>query len=392
MVRISMFHNTLTLQRKGVYHVLLPVRTDVQRRGLHQDRRVREDRRRGRPSGSSHLRAQGTGARCQRGPPTQARRDGGKPLHAAGHVLHAHQCGFRPGPFRGPDRQVRHPARGPQTEGEAGRRQGGVRPRGRCIRPGGDARGPGGPGRKGRRESAGGRCRCPGVAGTSDLRAKGGGRLCRPRLDPGPEGRERLHLHPRGPGRHAEPSPGRKRLPGPGAQVRRGEPESHGAPGRGQHRRLRTPDADQSPAGPEAGQGHPGIRPRPEGPGGDPEAERRQGHQRLHPRRDAALPRVPRAEAEVPPFLRPLRHGLAEPGQGVRQVPRGDPHDHQLHPETHRHLPGQHLHLRSGGLARCAAHRRQQLQAGHRKGAGAAPASARMPPARRSWSALGATP
>ena len=244
----------------------------------------------------------------------------------------------------------------------------------------------------GRRQGAGGRCRCPGAAGTSDLRHQRSGGLCRPRLDPGQEGRERLHLHPRGPGRHAEPSPGRERLPGPGAQVRRGEPESHGAPGRGQHRRLRTPDADQGPAGPEAGQGHPGIRPRPEGPGGDPEAERRQGHQRLHPRRDAALPRVSRAEAEVSPFLRPLRHGLAEPGQGVRQVPRGDPHDHQLHPETHRHLPGQHLHRRPGGLARCAAHRRQQLQAGHRQGPGAAPASPRMPPARRSWSALGATP
>ncbi len=42
--------------------------------------------------------------------------------------------------------------------------------------------------------------------------------------------------------------------------------------------------------------------------------------------------------------LRPLRHGLAKPVQGIRGLSRGHPHDHQLHPEAGRLLPRQHLH------------------------------------------------
>ena len=71
-------------------------------------------------------------------------------------------------------------------------------------------------------------------------------------------------------------------------------------------------------SGTKQGQGHPRLRPRPEGPRGAAQADRGQGDQRLHPRRDAARPRLPRAQ-EVPAPLRPLRDGLAEPGEGVRR-------------------------------------------------------------------------
>ena len=97
------------------------------------------------------------------------------------------------------------------------------------------------------------------------------------------------------------------------------------------------PVPTQVPLGAQEGQGHPGLRPRPEGPGRAAQADRGQGHQRLHPRRDAARPRLPGAE-EISPFLRPLRHGLAEPEQGVRRLPRRHPDDHQLHPEAAKNV------------------------------------------------------
>ena len=85
------------------------------------------------------------------------------------------------------------------------------------------------------------------------------------------------------------------------------------------------------PLGHKKGQGHPGFRARSPGFGRDPETERRERYLRLHPRRDAALPWLSRPQ-EVSPFLRPLRHRLAEPGQGISPVSRRHRHDHQLHP------------------------------------------------------------
>jgi hydroxylamine reductase len=63
------------------------------------------------------------------------------------------------------------------------------------------------------------------------------------------------------------------------------------------------------------------------------QADRGQGHQHLHPRGDAAHPRLSRPE-KTSPLLWPLRHRLAEPGQGIPHLPRGHPLYHQLHPEA----------------------------------------------------------
>ena len=84
---------------------------------------------------------------------------------------------------------------------------------------------------------------------------------------------------------------------------------------------------------------------------------RRQGHQHLYPRRDAPLPRIPRPE-KVPPPGGQLRRGLAGPARGVRGVPRGHPHDHQLHTEAQRELQGPDIHHRPCGLARSGTRRR----------------------------------
>ena len=153
--------------------------------------------------------------------------------------------------------------------------------------------------------------------------------------------------------------------------MRRDQLEGHGTAGCGQHRPVRPPGAHQGAPGAQERQGHPGFRARSPGPGRDPEAERRQRHLRLHPRRDAPHARLPRPQ-EVPPFLRPLRHRLAEPGQGVRPVPRGHRHDHQLHPAAPGNLCPQPLHPGPGGLAGHHPHPGPQLQAGDRQGPGPA--------------------
>jgi len=80
------------------------------------------------------------------------------------------------------------------------------------------------------------------------------------------------------------------------------------------------------------------------------EANRRQGHQRLHPWRDAAGPWLSGTE-EVSPPGRSLRRRLAEAGGRIRSLPGGHPHDHQLPAEAARDLPGAHLHQWPGGLA-----------------------------------------
>ena len=62
---------------------------------------------------------------------------------------------------------------------------------------------------------------------------------------------------------------------------------------------------------------------------------------------------------KYPHFYGHLRHRLAEPGQGVRPVPRRHPHDHQLHPAARRKPTRTNLFTRGpGGLARRHAHRR----------------------------------
>ena len=314
------FVHTITQTQKGDRnHVLLPVRTDLEGGRLHQDRRLRQDGRGGRPAGSIDLRPQGALARGGRGPQAQDRPQRGGPLHPRGHLLDPDQRRLRPGALRRADRPVRQAARRAQAEGEGGRRPGRLRPRRGRVRPRRFGGGAGRHGRAGRRESPGRRRRRPGAARALDLRAQGGRRLRRPRPDSRPHGRGRLRVRARGLRRHAQPENGGRRLPGPRAQVRRDEPQGHGAARCRQHRHLRPPGADQGAARAQAGQGHPGLRPRPEGPRGDPQADRRQRHQRLHPRRDAALPRLPRAQAEAPALLRPLRHGLAEPGARVRR-------------------------------------------------------------------------
>ena len=80
---------------------------------------------------------------------------------------------------------------------------------------------------------------------------------------------------------------------------------------RGQHRRLRPPRAHARARHAGQGQGHRGLGPRSEGPRGAAEADRGQGDQCLHPRRDAARPRLPGAQ-EV---QAPGRATTAAPGR-----------------------------------------------------------------------------
>lgn len=102
--------------------------------------------------------------------------------------------------------------------------------------------------------------------------------------------------------------------------------------------------------GPAQGQGHPHLRPRPARPVGPAGADPRYGHQRVHPRRDAARPRLS-AAACLPASGRALRHGLAEPAEGAARLPRRGALHHQLHPGPQR-LRRQGLHLRQRVLAR----------------------------------------
>ena len=72
------------------------------------------------------------------------------------------------------------------------------------------------------------------------------------------------------------------------------------------------------------------------------------------------------------PILWPLRHRLAEPGQGIRPVSRGHPDDHQLPAKAGEVYARQSLHLRAGGLAGDQAYPGPQLPAGDRRGPGPA--------------------
>jgi hypothetical protein len=86
------------------------------------------------------------------------------------------------------------------------------------------------------------------------------------------------------------------------------------------------------------------------------EADRGQGHQRLHARRDAALPRLSGTE-EVPAPGGQLRRRVAGPEARVLAVSRRHPDDDQLHPEAQGDYQRPDLHQRPGGLAGRDAHR-----------------------------------
>ena len=77
--------------------------------------------------------------------------------------------------------------------------------------------------------------------------------------------------------------------------------------------------------------------------------DRGKRHQRLHPLRNAACPRLSGAEKALPPPEGQLRHSMAEPAAGVRGHPCPGPLHHQLHhaPAGQLRRPGVH-HL--GGL------------------------------------------
>jgi hydroxylamine reductase len=63
------------------------------------------------------------------------------------------------------------------------------------------------------------------------------------------------------------------------------------------------------------------------------QTDRRQGHQHLHPRRNASVPWLPAAQ-EVQTPRRQLRRGVAGSARRVRSLPRRDSDDNQLHPEA----------------------------------------------------------
>ena len=136
-----------------------------------------------------------------------------------------------------------------------------------------------------------------GPAGTADLRAERHGGLRRPRAGPRQGGRSRLRLLPRGAG-FPDPKSRRAWTSCSAMNLKCGEVNlkvmglldgaNTGAYGH--------PGADPGAHHAGQGQGHPGFRPRPEGPGGTAQADRGQGHQHLHARRNAAGPRLSRAE------------------------------------------------------------------------------------------------
>jgi len=88
------------------------------------------------------------------------------------------------------------------------------------------------------------------------------------------------------------------------------------------------------------------FRPRPQGPGGN----LKQSAQGINVYTHGEMPALPRLSGTQQKYriLRPLRHRLAEQPRNSASF-RAPSSDHQLHPEAHGHLPGQHLHRRFGG-------------------------------------------
>ncbi len=87
-----------------------------------------------------------------------------------------------------------------------------------------------------------------------------------------------------------------------------------------------------------------------------PRADTRQRSRRLHPRRDAAGPRLPGVQGLLPP-RRQLRRGLVEAGRRVRALQRPGPGHDELHRAAAGVVPGPDLHHRPGRLSRRPAHR-----------------------------------
>ena len=113
------------------------------------------------------------------------------------------------------------------------------------------------------------------------------------------------------------------------AEGRRGQPGLHGHARRGEHPGVRHARADRGHARGRARPVHRHLGPRPARPEAASRADRGQGRQRVHPRRDASCARVPRAE-EVRAPEGQLRHGLAEPAEGVRQPAGASVVHHEL--------------------------------------------------------------
>ena len=151
------------------------------------------------------------------------------------------------------------------------------------------------------------------------------------------------------------------------------EHPGHGAPRRREYGDLWPPQAHKRAPWGEKRQGDSDFRPRPEGPRGIAETDRREGDLYLYPWGDASHPRLSGTE-EISSFLRPLRHGMAKSAKGVRRVSRGNPHDDELPHEGAFGLQGQYFHHGHRRLARHAPHHQPQLLPGDNEG----PCNARL--------------
>ena len=120
------------------------------------------------------------------------------------------------------------------------------------------------------------------------------------------------------------------------------------------------------PLGAKAGKAILGVRSRSQGLGNHLKAERGQGYLRLYPWRNAALPRLSRAE-EICALLWSLRNCLAKPGQRICGLSRRDFDDNQLHSKAKRLLQRPYFHDRFGRLAGNRTHCGKGFCPGHQK-------------------------
>ncbi len=299
------------------------------------------------------------------GGPTRRPRRAGRSCHARRPVRHGDQRRFRPGPARrapGPGRG--RPRQGPRhsTKRPASRR---ARRRRSSPAPPPGSRPPTCAGlvRQGEevaipkfQATLGHRHRRP--AGTDPLRTERGRRLRRSRPGAGP----------RRPGLYAtfhealdfltrrEPRPSTTLL---GWVLKAGEVNLKVMEllDAANTEHLRPSRADARSASRRSRARHPRLRPRPEGPRRAAQADRGQGHQRLHARRDAALPRLSGPEEVQAPGGQ-LRRGLAGPGgKEFDAFPGAILMTTNCIQKPQGQLQGPHLHQRAGRLAGRAAHR-----------------------------------
>ena len=150
-------------------------------------------------------------------------------------------------------------------------------------------------------------------------RLKRSRRLQLPRISIGQKRPQSLRLHRRRLSSTTRQVTWRKRFCRFSFQMRRNQHPRHGTPRRRQHRNLWSPSPNQSAARTQKGQSNPGLRPRPHGPRRNPQTNTGQRHQRLHSRRNAPNPRLPRTQ-KVPQLLRTLRHRMAKPAKRIRPI------------------------------------------------------------------------